>query len=255
MSFEKILYKLRDAWRGDIKRSLEGLPGYYWGEVTAPGEVLLDAVAPGSAPVPVDDLVGALVGDRVLLVLVDGAFSVVGVAGRGAPVSAGWVEDQIQLNGVPRFATVAARNTAFPAPVDGQVCYVTGDGYYVRDGGVWTRVFSDTVTIPLVSPFQSVICEVTRDVQAGLATITFRGSDGTPDGGAQPSIGNIPAGYRPASLSKFLVGSSSANNANSRLMAVDDTGDIHVIASGALWGASSTGGSGLRGAHTYRLSP
>ena len=39
-------------------------------------------MAPGSAPLPVDDLVGALVGDRVLLVLVDGAFSVVGAANR-----------------------------------------------------------------------------------------------------------------------------------------------------------------------------
>lgn len=47
------------------------------------------------------------------------------------------------LNGkhVPIFATTGARDTAFPSPTNGQVCYITAlDQLMVRSGGAWVNV-------------------------------------------------------------------------------------------------------------------
>ena len=216
MSFEKILYKLRDAWRGDIKQSLEGLPGYYWGEVTGPGEALLDAAAPGSAPVPVDDLVGTLVGDRVLLVLVDGAFSVVGVADR-------------PRDGVPRFATTAARDAAFPAPVDGQACYVTGVGYYVRDGGVWRAVLGDTgwQRLTPASGFTNATDSTEAQYRVAGIFVCLRGTltkdSGTIGGGE--TVATVPAAYAPDRYTGFpLVTLTPANGFRGRVNADGQVG-------------------------------
>ena len=129
---------------------------------------------------------------------------------------------------------------------------------YVQEtsSGSWVQVIPETstVTVALASPFTTNTCTVTRDMRTGLATISFTGASGTPSGGSQLGIGNIPSGYRPSATQKFIIGSSGATNLNGRWMSITTSGDINIIVSGPMFGATGTGGSGLLGAHTYRLA-
>lgn len=60
--------------------------------------------------------------------------------------------DAVAPRSVMRFASIAARDAALPAPVDGMVCYIAADnGYYVRAGGQWVVLWSDTGWVALAT--------------------------------------------------------------------------------------------------------
>lgn len=130
--------------------------------------------------------------------------------------------------------------------------------YHSGTGGSWGvyRPVSEweQVNVPLASPFTNNTCIVSRNRNNNMATITFSGASGTPSGGVQSAIGQIPVGYRPVSTVKFFVGSSGSGNANGRLIGIASDGTINITASGTLWGSSSAGGSGLMGGTVYQRS-
>lgn len=50
------------------------------------------------------------------------------------------LDDYVMSQAVPRFTSTAARDAAMPAPVNGQMCYVTGVGLLVRISSTWYGV-------------------------------------------------------------------------------------------------------------------
>lgn len=228
-SFEQILRRLRDLVRQDTARALAALPGYYWGTVVsvAPLQVFLDVQDPAEDPRPASDTVGGLrPEERVLLVLLDGSFSVVGAAGRE------------NVSGVARFATIGARDAAYPEPEDGLICHVADIGYYVRQNGRWQAVFDDTDWQPLTllngwSGSQSPA------VKRKNGLVQFRGEVyGGSTGSSTPAfVLDVP--FRPVSRFRTVIGYLSGNQT---IFAVD--------AAGGCWLSdprSSTPGWGLAG--------
>lgn len=130
--------------------------------------------------------------------------------------------------------------------------------YHSGTGGSWELYRSasewEQVTVPLENPFGGGTCKVSRNLNNDLATITFSGTSGTPSGGVQSAIGQIPVGYRPYTDIKFVIGSHGAGNANMRLIGIGTDGTINIVRSGMLWGSSGTGGWGLQGGTVYRRS-
>lgn len=58
----------------------------------------------------------------------------------GTTITASWANASVRDQVVTPFATTSARDSAITAPVDGMVCYITGeDRFYSYDGSTWTR--------------------------------------------------------------------------------------------------------------------
>lgn len=58
----------------------------------------------------------------------------------GTTITASWANASVRDQTVTPFATTSARDSAISAPVDGMICYITGeDRFYSYDGSTWVR--------------------------------------------------------------------------------------------------------------------
>lgn len=74
---------------------------------------------------------------------------------------------------IPRFAGTAARNTAIPAPVSGQIAYVTGLGHTPYVEGAWTLIAQGLVQMSTVNVGTYVTDRSTGSTEVRQTGIVF----------------------------------------------------------------------------------
>lgn len=134
---------------------------------------------------------------------------------------------------VMRFASIAARDAALPAPVDGMLCFVAADnGYYVRAGGQWVVLWSDTgwVDVPLRAGFTN---NVTLQVRSLGEHVYCKGRVAGSFTTGNVIIGDIPAGFRPVGTVHRPALTFNTNAAVTGSAAIGTDGTFNVSASTA----------------------
>lgn len=141
--------------------------------------------------------------------------------------------DAVAPRSVMRFASIAARDAALPAPVDGMVCFVAADnGYYARVGGEWVVFWSDTgwVDVPLRPGFTN---NVTLQVRSVGEHVYCKGRVAGSFTTGNVIIGDIPAGFRPVGTVHRPALTFNTNAAVTGSAAIGTDGTFNVSASTA----------------------
>ncbi len=115
---------------------------------------------------------------------------------------------------VMRFASIAARDAALPAPVDGMVCFVAADsGYYVRVDGEWRVLWQDTgwVAITVAGGFTAGVGAAAPQVRRIGREVKFMGSITGPLTTTTTTIGTVPAGFRPTDATNATAATAHGN--------------------------------------------
>lgn len=140
--------------------------------------------------------------------------------------------DAVAPRTVMRFASIAARDAALPAPVDGMVCFVAADsGYYVRVDGEWRVLWQDTGWVG-VTPAAGLSPLLTGAAVRRIGRVVYYrgGLSGVSLSTSGTVVGTVAAEFRPVtsvdgSVSAVGLGSGAVARAT-----VSSSGAITIIA-------------------------